>query len=151
MNRAMQSPNWKHAPVFTPLIEQRSLCLVIAGALGAHMSLLILDLPSFQCPIRQATGMPCPGCGLSRAIQLLMGGAWRQSLDVHAFAAPVLAALAIMAVSLLLPSHVRTRLVARIGQLERFIPFGAFGLVSIVMYWLFRLIWMREAYYHLIR
>ena len=42
----------------------------------------ILHLPSI-CPFYLITGLPCPGCGLTRAFVLISHGEWRQSLAFH--------------------------------------------------------------------
>jgi hypothetical protein len=39
-------------------------------------------LPSF-CPFYNLTGLPCPGCGLTRAFVCLGHGHWRESLHWH--------------------------------------------------------------------
>ncbi len=42
----------------------------------------IAHLPSF-CPFYILTGLPCPGCGLTRAFVCLGHGQWRESLHWH--------------------------------------------------------------------
>lgn len=42
------------------------------------------------CPFRRLTGLPCPGCGLTRSWTYLTHGWWRESLHVHLFG-PILA------------------------------------------------------------
>ncbi|MEO7716422.1 MAG: DUF2752 domain-containing protein [Capsulimonas sp.] len=42
----------------------------------------ILHLPSI-CPFYYLTGLPCPGCGLTRAFVLIGHGDLRQSLALH--------------------------------------------------------------------
>jgi len=61
-----------------PLARQLALAwgaAVVAGAallprLGRHVELL----PA--CPLRAATGWPCPACGSGRAVAALAGGDW---------------------------------------------------------------------------
>ncbi len=45
-----------------------------AGSIG--------HLPSI-CPFYNLTGLPCPGCGLTRAFVCLGHGQWRESLHWH--------------------------------------------------------------------
>lgn len=54
-----------------------SLLLPLPGRNGS-----IAHLPSV-CPFYQLTGLPCPGCGLTRAFVCLGHGQWRESLHWH--------------------------------------------------------------------
>ena len=58
----------------------------LVGATGLHAALVSLSLPSWDCPFFRLTGIPCPGCGLSRATLLLLKGDLTGSLRFHAFA-----------------------------------------------------------------
>jgi len=42
------------------------------------------------CPIRALFGIPCPGCGLTRAVILCLHGDWATSLHAHPLAPIVL-------------------------------------------------------------
>jgi hypothetical protein len=46
------------------------------------------------CPVRRIVGLPCPGCGMTRALLLLAHGEWRSALRLHPLA-PVLLAEAV--------------------------------------------------------
>jgi hypothetical protein len=54
-----------------------SVCLPMPGPSGR-----ILGIPSI-CPFYEMTGLPCPGCGLTRAFVCLGHGDWRTSLHWH--------------------------------------------------------------------
>jgi hypothetical protein len=43
------------------------------------------------CPIRALLGIPCPGCGLTRALLLCFHGDFAASLDLHPLAPALLA------------------------------------------------------------
>ena len=75
-----------------------SVVAVAWGAIGAlsllAAALLRLDLPGldfFACPLRAATGMPCPGCGATHAFVLLAHGDLAGAL----YASPLWACIAL--------------------------------------------------------
>jgi len=43
------------------------------------------------CPFRRLTGWPCPGCGLTRALNALAHGQWEMALSFHPLS-PIVAA-----------------------------------------------------------
>lgn len=69
----------------------------LAGAAGAVAALVLHawvppDGAAFVlCPLRRFTGLPCPGCGLTRAFAHLAKGEWSAAVRAHPLA-PLLAA-----------------------------------------------------------
>jgi hypothetical protein len=51
---------------------------------------------STLCVARLITGIPCPGCGLTRATCSMLHGEWTLSLSMHLLCLPVLAYLTIV-------------------------------------------------------
>jgi hypothetical protein len=71
------------------------------------------------CPFRAATGMPCPGCGLTRSLSCTLHGELAAAWDHHPFG-PILAALLVaVGVLGLLPGAARTRLTDVLVQRPR--------------------------------
>lgn len=66
------------------------------GGAAAVFALLRLVTPPFipSCPLLSLTGLPCPLCGLTRAMFLLAKGEWLQAVELHALS-PVVAAAAL--------------------------------------------------------
>lgn len=55
------------------------------------------DLPALTlCPFRALTGLPCPGCGMTRAFCALGHGEWRDALRYNALSPFVLLALLVL-------------------------------------------------------
>ncbi|BDI32962.1 hypothetical protein CCAX7_50130 [Capsulimonas corticalis] len=91
-----------HASQATQRVKAECLAACAVLALSVLLPLpdttgRILHIPSI-CPFYQLTGLPCPGCGLTRAFVLLSHGDWRQSLAFHpmgwaAYAAFILVAI----------------------------------------------------------
>jgi uncharacterized protein DUF2752 len=73
----------------------------LAGVLGlAGLAVLHLwtpsdDVRSSLCPSRRLFGLPCPGCGMTRALAHLAKGEWRAALAVHPLSPLIAAELAI--------------------------------------------------------
>ncbi|MDE7224340.1 MAG: DUF2752 domain-containing protein [Acetatifactor sp.] len=55
--------------------------LLMVAAIAAAVSLLGHGL----CPSREVLGIPCPGCGLTRSILLLLRGQWAESWKLQPF------------------------------------------------------------------
>jgi hypothetical protein len=136
-------------PLLAPLMRSRALIWALLAAAGLQCALTRFGLPGWPCPLLQATGVPCPGCGLTRATLALLGGEWRASLTLHAFA-PILALALLLLGGGLLPSAPRRRLIDHVEKLER--RTGVTGLlaVALVAYWLVRLAFFRESFVRLV-
>jgi len=50
------------------------------------------------CPFRALTGLPCPGCGLTRSWVYAAHGWWEQSFSSHPFGMLLVAAVLVLAV-----------------------------------------------------
>ncbi len=82
--------------------------LVLCGT--AQAALTFAGLPGWPCPLHEGLGLPCPGCGLSRATASLLRGDWPGALAIHPFAPLVLVVLAMLLVAALAPRPVVLRL-----------------------------------------
>jgi hypothetical protein len=137
-------------PLIADLMTSRAIGLSTLAAVGIHGGLVAAGLPGWQCPFRHLLGVPCPGCGLSRAIEALLRGDWDTALAYHAFAPLVLLALVLIIGASLLPRRPRRWLIEFLAGLERRLGVGAIGLVAMVVYWLARLVFFSESYLALI-
>ena len=135
---------------FSGLLASRPTCLSITGAIGLHGFLLALGLPSWQCPIRHGLGLPCPGCGLSRAMISGFHGDWQQALLIHAFAPVAIAVILLIMVSGLLPTGWRGALVGGVRTLETHTGITFFLLTGLIVYWLVRLLFFHDILYGLV-
>ena len=50
---------------------------------------LIWPLTGTSCISRASTGLPCPGCGLTRSVLALLRGDWRLSFQMHPLTVPL--------------------------------------------------------------
>ncbi len=118
---------------------------LIAGALvrpvfrGGEVSLRFAGyrFPTI-CWFRLATGMPCPSCGLTRAVVLLLHGRWAESLAAHPFGVPVLALIL-----LAIPPRVAAVLAAGRAWVAKWDRAWGFAIAAVLLcmlsWWAFRI------------
>jgi hypothetical protein len=134
-----------------PLLRDRRFGLVLAGALGFHVGLLSLNLPAWECPFFRLTGVPCPGCGLTRACMLLLRGEVQASIRFHAFAPFFLVLIAMMIVATLLPRSVTEPFIYKAENLERQTGLTIIIFGGLILYWLVRILFFPTLFAQLIR
>jgi Protein of unknown function (DUF2752) len=132
------------------LLRDRKLAFVLAGATGLQIALVSLKLPAWGCPILHLTGVPCPGCGLTRAIMLLVQGDLYASIRFHAFAPIFLIAIVLVTLTALLPKSLVQTVISGTEVLERHTRFTVIVLTGLILYWLARLLDL-SAFVQLIR
>src|SRR5215218_5103990 len=76
--------------------RDRTRDLRLAGAVAAGTALVgsVLELGTL-CPLRRATGVPCPLCGLTTGVWAAAHGDVSAALTAHPLALPVIAGLAL--------------------------------------------------------
>jgi hypothetical protein len=133
-------------PVLARILKSRAACRVITGATILQLSLSAAGLLVWRSPLHSTFSIPDLGCGLSRAILALLRGDWQTALLFHAFAPLFVAALILVALAAILPHVLRDNIVDWVEGVERRTGLTATLLVGIVLYWLARLVIMREAF-----
>ena len=131
---------WLFTPVLAPMLQNRRLALILAGLGVGQLALAASELGGWRCPIKAAIEVPCPGCGMTTAVILLLKKEWVAAAHMHAFAPLVLILLVIITVAGILPDKYQRELSARIASLERLTGIFSIGLISMVAYWLMRLV-----------
>ena len=89
-------------------------------------------LPGYSCPIRHATGVPCPSCFLTRSICASLGGDFLNAFKIHLFGPPLAALLIIWSILSL-----KRKKILRINFKSKFL---FIGFSSFLIYWIYRLI-----------
>ena len=138
-------------PILASVARNQLAGLMVAGASVLQIGLVRLGLPGWQCPLLHILGVPCPGCGLSRAIVALLQGDWRTSFELHAFAPIVVGGLLLIAWSVILPKKQRTWFLAHLEVVERRTGITAILLISLMIYWLIRLLVFPDAFINLVK
>lgn len=100
------------------LVESRGLAwtLLLAGA--AQATLVSAGWPGWPCPFQQTLGLPCPGCGLSRALLALLRGDWQAAFAIHPFVFPMLASFGLVTVGALAPATVVRNVTVTLQAIE---------------------------------
>ena len=96
----------------------------LRGALGIEASSIAGFLPG--CIFRAIAGVPCPGCGMTRALLLLGQGRIEEAWVAHPLAVPLALGMLWFAAALRVPAALRQR------------PFGVAALTTVVGVWIVR-------------
>jgi hypothetical protein len=126
-------------PTFSELLADRQAIALIAGAGALHLGMSMAGISIWSCPFRAVTGIPCPGCGLTRATIELLRGDLTGSLHTHAFAPVFIAGLVFMFVSMVLPERQRLRFFYSLRNWEVRNGLTSWVLFGLVLYWVVRL------------
>ena len=140
--------------VFSPLatiLRDRRLSLMLTGLLCLHIGLAALSLPFWECPFLKWTGVPCPGCGLTRASMFLLQGEVQASIHYHAFAPFFILLITMLVIGTLLPRAVSGPLIRKAEILERQTGLTIIILGGLILYWLARLLFLNSSFVQLIR
>ncbi len=125
---------------FANLLESRTETAAIVGFGVIHIGASLAGISLWQCPILAATGVPCPGCGLTRATMQLLHGDIAASIQTHAFAPIFMIALILMGLVLVLPNSTSQKIISSVRRLEARNGLTAWVLSSLMLYWALRLI-----------
>jgi len=130
---------WFFTPVLGSLLSNRWLVGIFLGVGLTQLLLVTFGVSGWQCPIENAFGIRCPGCGLTTAMTLLVTGQWAAAVGMHAFAPLFLVILAGMLVAIALPTDYLSKLSAAITVIERKTGLTAIIMLSMLVYWLLRI------------
>lgn len=67
---------------------QKRLCRLLLFCAGAGVLILLLSR-FYRCPFYAITGIPCPGCGMTRALLSALRMEWRQALHWNPMVYPL--------------------------------------------------------------
>lgn len=85
---------------------------------GALLVLQALTLEVYACPFRAVTGLPCPGCGLTRGGVALLHGHFSDAWNLHPFSPLLWVALVLLLGAALWPRQMRP-VIDGLERLER--------------------------------
>ena len=126
---------WFFTPALAPIMQQRSFLTILAGFAFFQIGLTAAGWQGWQCPIYFVSGMPCPGCGLSRAMTFIIWGHWHAAFEMHAFAPLLLIAVMFFAVTAAMPRRLQQTVLLCVADLEGRTGITIIVMVAIFMYW----------------
>jgi len=129
-------------------------------ALVVVVLLAVLAAGVWGCPINWVTGLPCPGCGITRAFILLLHGDIVGSFKMHPMLIPLMVGVAVICL-VYFGGTLRTVTTVAMRQRRRPVTTGAtlavsdkgkqanqlircivyVLLVALIVTWLYRLVW----------
>lgn len=120
------------------LVRERTLGLAMAGGGLLYFALASHGVDLMPCPFLKVTGLPCPGCGMTRSCLALLRGNWADVWRLNPFG-PVFAAFwAVVGAGLLLPQPWRSRFADRLGRFEQKTRWAAWAAGALAIYGLTR-------------
>lgn len=131
--------DWFLTPALAPMVQHRWALITLVGLAILQMGLTAAGLGGWQCPVHVVFGVPCPGCGLSKAMALFIQGKWHVAIYTHAFAPIILVAVILLATAALMPRRIRANLSLRMAALERRTGIVAILVLVMFIYWGLRL------------
>ena len=111
MNPESERNSSTRSGLLASLVDQRGFTWACAGVTTVFVGLNAVGISLWKCPFHEVTGLPCPGCGMTRSCVSLIKGQFRQSLEFHALG-PLFMGIGIVALAgTLLPAIPRHRFV----------------------------------------
>jgi hypothetical protein len=138
-------------PMLSPILHERKFALAVFASGGILLALMLVGVFGWPCPLLHFFGVPCPGCGLTRATFLLLSGDFQKAMKFHAFAPVVLAGLGALGAAGLLPDKTRRSWVDWLVYLEQRTGIVLILIAASIVYWLARLLLLNADFVRLIR
>jgi hypothetical protein len=141
----MTNPGWPDT-LLASLLRDRRVALVVTAVAAAQVLAVATGVGGWPCPLKSAVGIPCPGCGLTRASVALLRGEFAAAFGAHAFAPLLLVGLAAFAVAALLPAARREAFAGFVGRFERRTRASYVVVAALLLYWSVRLLFLPGAF-----
>lgn len=141
----MTNPRWPDITLAS-LLRHRGVSLGVTALAVAQVAAVWAGLGGWPCPVKSALGIPCPGCGLTRASIALLRGDFAAAFDLHAFAPVLVLGSAAFAVAGLLPAARREAFAGAVARFERRTRAAYVLVAAMLLYWSVRLLFLPGAF-----
>lgn len=128
------------------LLRDRRVALGVMAVTAVQVAGIASGGGGWPCPLKSALGIPCPGCGLTRATVSLLRGDFAASFSLHAFAPVLLLSLAALAFAGLLPAARRETFASLVARFERRTKASSVLFAALLLYWSVRLLFLPGAF-----
>lgn len=125
-------------PMFADVLRPRSLALFMAGVGAAQVGCSMCFHLGIPCAFHASTGLPCPGCGLTRSVMALLHGQVRESVNFHPFGWMLLAGMIFALGVGILPETVRRPLINGVERVEIRTGLTFLLMVAFMLLWVLR-------------
>jgi hypothetical protein len=132
---------WQYltVPWFSSLLEQTVMCRVMLATVallgGAHL----MGWSLWPCFFAATTGLPCPGCGMTRATAALLKGQWGLAMMYHPFSPGFMVMAAFISWAAFTPKSWRDPVTQWVRTVERRTCLPCLFLVCAFIYGLIRM------------
>ena len=134
MNGADCRPVGLGAVIARPAIAVPAALITVAQVVAVRFG-----WPAIPCVLHAATGIPCPGCGLSRAGAALLHGDVVAATRWNALWPLAVLVVSLVVAGAVLPATARTQLASAVSWAESRRGVSAAVLALVLGYWIFRL------------
>jgi hypothetical protein len=139
MSRTRQIWNYLTRPWLAAMLQQVTLCRASVSVVLVLGVAHLLGYSLLPCLFARITGLPCPGCGMTRAVAALLHGEWRLGLAYHPFAPAFVMFGLLVALCAMAPVPLRGRVVQLVKAAEDATRFATIFLFAAVIYGLLRM------------
>lgn len=128
------------------LLRDRRVSLGVTAVAAAQVLCVVTGVGGWPCPLKTALGIPCPGCGLTRASVALLRGEFATAFRLHAFAPVLLLGVSAFVVAGFLPAARREAFASLVGRVESRTRVAYVVLAGLLVYWSVRLLFLPGAF-----
>lgn len=126
-------------PWLAPLLRQTVLCRALVAAVGVLAMAHVMGFSLFPCYFATLTGLPCPGCGMTRATVALLKGNFRLALAYHPFSPGFMLMGGLMFYCAISPKKWRDPVIRGVSLVENHTRLPSIFLLAVLIYGLLRM------------
>ena len=130
--------NWR-MPIVAPVLAEPILARGLAAVGAVQVGLCACHVDAWPCAFLHLTGLPCPGCGLTRSCVAMLHGDVGEALRYHAMGPLLFVGMVLLLVAGVAPARWRRGMVRATAAVERRMGIVPVLLVVLAIYWPLRL------------